>query len=307
MVPIRCINLSRMFSLGDGVRDVSLSVEVGALHSIVGPNGSGKSTLLRLLMGLLRPTGGAAFLYGRPSDDRSGRAFERVGSLVDFPAFYLELSALENLMYVARLRRRPVADVDRALRSVKLHRVRNQPVRQFSMGMKQRLGLASALLGEPQLVILDEPTSSIDPVGAEEIEEIILEYRARHGATILFTSHSLDQVERLATHVSIMIDGSVLGTVVTQDEATSSVSIELAASAEELAAILTAIGIPMSDPVPTRSGTRLRGLKLAENECRQLQAMCVAQGIRILDWRGDYPLWRRQLRERLMAPLVRGR
>jgi lantibiotic transport system ATP-binding protein len=283
---------------------VSLVVGSGELHAIVGPNGSGKSTLLRLLTGLLRPTSGRAYLFGQPSDDPRGCAFDGVGALVDFPAFYYQSSALENLRYLADLRSYTLPDVDRALHRVKLHRARNQPVREFSMGMKQRLGLAAALLGEPRLVVLDEPTSSIDPVGAEDVEELIRDYHVQHGATILFASHSLDQVERLATHVSIMMQGALLNTVDTHSASNQLRTVDFAAGIDQLTPLLHGLGLPTSHLVSTHAGTQLPSVALSDQQCLLLQGTCASAGIRIVEWRANVPEWRRTLRERLRAPFT---
>jgi ABC-type multidrug transport system ATPase subunit len=288
-----------VFSSGDGVLDVSLVVGNGELHAVVGPNGSGKSTLLRLLTGLLRPTAGRAYLFGRPADDPRGRAFEGVGSLVDFPALYYHSSALDNLRYLAHLRSYALPEVDRVLRLVGLYRARNQPVGEFSMGMKQRLGLAAALLGEPRLVVLDEPTSSIDPVGAEDVEELIRDYHVQHGATILFASHSLDQVERLATHVSIMMQGALLGTISTQSAESKRITVDFSAGIDQLAPVLRGLGLSMNQLVKTHKGTQLPNAILSDLECLSLQVACAHAGIRISEWRASVPEWRQALRQRL--------
>ncbi|WP_337172144.1 ATP-binding cassette domain-containing protein [Gemmatimonas aurantiaca] len=306
--PVVCLDLTRTFASGDGLHAFTLSIDEGALHAVVGPNGSGKSTLLRLLTGLLRPESGEARVFGERADRADGAALRHVGALVDFPAFYTSVSALENLRYIADLRGLPRSRVEMALDAVQLRRPRHQLVRDYSMGMKQRLGLAAALLGEPRLLILDEPTSSVDPTGVEDIEALLCAWRERHGTTVLFTSHSFDQVERLATHVSILASGTLLGSFGAHDGAALPTTVLLDVPADCAVEDLAAqIGIDVDCVVRTPYGLQLQGLELGPDDAGRLQAELVTRGIRILDWRRGMSAWRRALRLQMGRQAADGR
>jgi ABC-2 type transport system ATP-binding protein len=191
--------------------DLSFDVPAGGVFGLLGPNGAGKSTTLKLLMNLLRPTSGAAVLFGRPPSDIEAR--RRVGFLPEHPTFYDQLSAEELLVYFAGLfgytgadRRRRAA---RALDLVGLEADRRRPLRQYSKGMVQRVGLAQALVNDPELVILDEPMSGLDPLGRREVRELILKLRD-DGRTVLFSSHILSDAEVLCSSVGILARGRLV-------------------------------------------------------------------------------------------------
>jgi ABC-2 type transport system ATP-binding protein len=187
---------------------LTLDVPEGGVFGLLGPNGAGKSTTLKLILGLLRPTSGRAELFGGPAGDIKAR--QRLGFLPENPTFYDYLTAEEILSYFAGLfgysgadRRRRVSD---ALALVHLDADGRRPVRQFSKGMVQRLGLAQALINDPELVILDEPMSGLDPVGRHEVRDIILRLRGS-GRTVLFSSHILSDAEQLCSRVGILARG----------------------------------------------------------------------------------------------------
>ena len=295
-VPVRVLGVSRLFSGGEGIRDVTLTVGTNEVHAIVGPNGSGKSTLLRVLTGQLRAQQGIATLFGHDCASPDGSAMQRVGALVDFPAFYLQMSASENLHYAARLRGYPISEVRRSLDAVQLSRAARQQVRDFSMGMKQRLGVALALLGQPRLLILDEPTSSVDPDGVELIEDIIREFGGRNGGTVLFTSHSHDQVERLATHVSTLVGGALLSSVHAGQEANRPVSAVFGtADQRQLRDLFATSGSAVPPIKADVSGTFVSQIELTTEQALRLQQSCGGAGIRIVEWRRGFSHWHRQL------------
>jgi ABC-2 type transport system ATP-binding protein len=193
------------------LNDLSFDVPAGGVFGLLGPNGAGKSTTLKLLTNLLRPTSGTASLLGRPAGDVAARA--RVGFLPEHPMFYDHLSAEELVAYLAGLfghgrtesRQRAAAVLDR----VGIGRDRRRPIRQYSKGMVQRVGLAQALVNDPELIILDEPMSGLDPIGRREVREMILELRDE-GRTVLFSSHILSDAELLCSGVGILSSGTLV-------------------------------------------------------------------------------------------------
>ena len=293
---IACTDLTRTFGGTGGVRDLTLDVLDGQLHAIVGPNGSGKSTLLRLIAGLLMPSEGSVTIAGIDVHMKNSAALAGVGALVDFPAFYPELTAYENLRYVAMLRSFKQSQIVDALEHVRLKHAQNRRVRDFSMGMKQRLGLALALMGRPRLLILDEPTSSLDPVVTETIEELVRQYHRVHGATVLFTSHSLDQVERLATHVSLLIEGSLLASHRADEQSTVGVHVEFERTADvDPALVAEACGIAHEQLELGEHSITVRSLELSTYDAREVQRRCLESGLTFRTWKPVSSRWRHSL------------
>ncbi len=199
--------------LGRGVTAIDgldLVVDAGQVVGLAGPNGSGKTMTLKVLLGLVRPTAGRAFLFGEPA--RPGApALARVGALVDGPGFVPHLSGLDNLRLAWRLTRRPEAeaDLEGALRLASLGDAIRRPYGTYSHGMRYRLGLAQALLGRPVLLLLDEPTTGLDPAHVREVRDAIVAV-ARRGATVLLSSHLLIEVEQVCTHAAVMQQGRLV-------------------------------------------------------------------------------------------------
>ena len=192
---------------------LSIQVQAGEVFGCLGPNGAGKSTMLKLLMQLLYPTRGSATILGRPAGDLSMR--RRIGFLPENPYFYDYLTAEELLAYFARLFGYGGADVaarvNRVLDDVGLAAERRMRLRQFSKGMVQRVGLAQALLNDPEVVFLDEPMSGLDPLGRKRVRDIILGLRQR-GCTVFFSSHILSDAEALCDRVAVLVQGRLVGT-----------------------------------------------------------------------------------------------
>jgi ABC-2 type transport system ATP-binding protein len=185
---------------------VSMTVRRGEVYGFLGPNGAGKTTTLRMMLGLVRPTGGSATVLGRPVGSAEVNA--RVGALVEGPGFYPYLSGRDNLRVMARYRGLPDGVADAALRRVDLAGRGADRFKAYSLGMKQRLGVASALMGDPELVILDEPTNGLDPAGMADMRRLIVDL-ARGGQTVLLSSHLLDEVQEICHRVGV-INGGVL-------------------------------------------------------------------------------------------------
>jgi ABC-2 type transport system ATP-binding protein len=193
------------------LHDLTLRVEAGEVFGFLGPNGAGKSTTIKLLMQLIYPSAGRAQIFGRPAGDVTVR--RRLGYLAENPYYYDYLTAEEVLTYFARLLHVPAADVktrvSRTLDEVGIGSERRLRLRQFSKGMLQRVGLAQAIIHEPELVVLDEPMSGLDPVGRRQVRDLILRLRDR-GCTVFFSSHILSDAEVLCTRVGIMAQGRLV-------------------------------------------------------------------------------------------------
>lgn len=207
---IQTTQLSRAFAGKPAVRALDLQVPAGAVYAFLGPNGAGKSTTIRMLLGLITPDSGTITMFGEPLVSNRLAILRRIGSLVETPSLYPHLTATENLAIAARLRNRHQADISRALDIVGLAGVDKKPVANFSLGMKQRLGLALALLAEPELLVLDEPTNGLDPAGIHEVRQLLRSMPAEHGVTVFLSSHLLSEVEQLATHVGMLSQGTLV-------------------------------------------------------------------------------------------------
>lgn len=207
---IRTIQLTKRFRGKTAVRDVSLSVTRGSVYAFLGPNGAGKSTTIRMLLGLLRPDAGSVALFGAPLSTDRYTSLHRTGSLVENPSVYPHLTAGENLDIARRILGAPPADIDRVLAVVGLGYARGKLVKTFSLGMRQRLGLAQALIGKRELLILDEPTNGLDPAGITEMRQLIRRLPAEFGITVFLSSHLLGEVEQVATHVGILSQGQMV-------------------------------------------------------------------------------------------------
>lgn len=193
------------------VDHLDLVVPAGSVYGFIGPNGAGKSTTMKMLLGLIHPTGGTVRLLGQQMNDRNRLAIlRRTGSLIESPAGYAHLTAQENLQIVADLKQVPRKDIDRVLEIVHLREYRRRKVGQYSLGMRQRLGIAQALLGRPELLVLDEPTNGLDPAGIQEMRSLIAEMPHTCGATVLISSHLLTELEMIVDQVGIINNGQLL-------------------------------------------------------------------------------------------------
>ena len=203
--------LCKQYGPHTAVDHVELHVPQGCVYGFIGPNGAGKSTTMKMLLGLIHPTAGRVRLLGQELTEKSRLPLLRqTGSLIESPAGYLHLTAQENLEIVADLKGVPHKDIGRVLDIVHLTQDRNRRVGQYSLGMKQRLGIAMALLGSPKLLILDEPTNGLDPAGIQEMRTLIRNMPAATGATVLISSHLLGEMEQMAEQVGIIDHGHIL-------------------------------------------------------------------------------------------------
>lgn len=208
---IRTQGLSKRFGQRYAVKNLELSVPEGAVYGFIGPNGAGKSTTMKLLLGLLRPTQGRVFLFGRELTAASRLGLlRRTGSLIEQPPGYAHLTGEENLRIAADLKGLGQREIDRALETVSLTAERDKPVRAYSLGMRQRLGVAFALLGEPPLLVLDEPTNGLDPAGMREMRALLRSLPERSGTTVFISSHLLSELEQIVDHVGVIDRGAML-------------------------------------------------------------------------------------------------
>ena len=199
-------NLSKNYGNIQALKDVTFQVPEGSVFGILGPNGSGKTTLLAIVMSILKPTSGSYQLFNETPTDAHRT---KIGTLLETPNFYHYLSGARNLLIAAAIKNVDTADIDRVLDIVNLSHRKNSPFSSYSLGMKQRLAIGAALLGNPDVLVFDEPTNGLDPVGIAEIRTLIKKL-SHEGKTIIMASHLLDEVEKVCTHVAILKQGKLL-------------------------------------------------------------------------------------------------
>lgn len=205
-------NLDKKFGAIHAVNDLSFDIKKGNVYGILGPNGSGKSTTLGIILNVVNKTSGSFSWFD--GNLTTHQALKKVGAIIERPNFYPYMTAIQNLKLVCKIKEIPFAKIEEKLKTVNLYERRNSKFSTFSLGMKQRLAIASALLNDPEILILDEPTNGLDPQGIHEIRVIIKEI-AQNGTTILLASHLLDEVEKVCSHVVVIREGIKLysGTV----------------------------------------------------------------------------------------------
>jgi len=199
-------NITKHYKTVTALNNVSFSVPEGSVFGILGPNGSGKTTLLGIILDILKPSSGSFTLLGKHAD---AEIRKQVGTLLETPNFYHYLSAERNLRIAAHIKGKGFNEIDNVLQKVNLYQRKQSKFNTYSLGMKQRLAIASCLLGDPQVLIFDEPTNGLDPVGIAEIRELIKRL-SNEGKTIIMASHLLDEVEKVCTHVAIIKNGNLL-------------------------------------------------------------------------------------------------
>lgn len=208
---IQTHDLCKQYGNALRVSHLDLHVPEGSIYGFLGPNGAGKSTTLKMILGLVRPTAGSIRVLGKDMDSSNRLSVLRqVGSLIESPSYYGHLTGEENLRIVQTLRGIPEKNIREVLQIVRLDGQREKKVAHYSLGMKQRLGLAAALLGYPKLLILDEPTNGLDPAGIQEMRELICDLPGRFGMTVVVSSHLLSEIDQMANHVAIIREGELV-------------------------------------------------------------------------------------------------
>lgn len=202
--------LTRRFGSQLAVDDLNLLVPEAGVYGFLGPNGAGKTTAIRMLLGLIRPNAGEVRLFGQSLNGNHLSVMRRVGALVEAPSLYPHLTGRENLEVTRRLLGADRNLIELALATVKLTKDADRRVREYSLGMRQRIGLALALLNKPELLILDEPTNGLDPAGIHEMRDLIRRLPEEFGVTVFLSSHLLGEVEQIATHIGIINEGHLL-------------------------------------------------------------------------------------------------
>ncbi|MFF2483578.1 ABC transporter ATP-binding protein [Paenibacillus sp. NPDC058071] len=208
---VETIGLTKSYGSQLGVNQLSLHVPKGKIYGLLGRNGAGKTTAMRMMLNLVRPTSGSIKLFGADYRERPDKIYRKIGSLIETPGFYNNLTGRENLHIIARLRGQHRKDsIARALEAVGLDKEQDKIFAHYSMGMKQRLGMAAAMMHEPELLILDEPINGLDPIGIHEMRKLFLTLCKEKGVTILLSSHVLDEIEQLADIIGVMHEGRLL-------------------------------------------------------------------------------------------------
>lgn len=204
-------NLTKEFKHFCAVKNLNIHIKKGDIYGFLGQNGAGKTTTIRMIMGLIKPTSGEIELFSEKASNKNREVLERIGSIIEYPGFYPNLTAGENLEIHRRMMGVQGKDcIDETLKAVGISDVRNKKVKEFSLGMKQRLGIARALLHHPEFLILDEPTNGLDPIGIKEIRELIIDLCKKQGITFLISSHILSEVQQMANKIGIIHKGELL-------------------------------------------------------------------------------------------------
>lgn len=204
-------HLTKIIDGKELVKNVNIHVRKGEIYGFLGPNGAGKTTVLKMVMNLWKPTEGTVELFGRPLTPKSYEVFRRMGSIIEFPVFYEHLSGRENLrLHCEYMGYYQAGSVENALEMLELTEAADKPVRTYSLGMKQRLGIARAVLAGPELLVLDEPTNGLDPAGMKHLRDLLRMLCAEYGITMILSSHILSEVESIADTIGIINHGNMV-------------------------------------------------------------------------------------------------
>ena len=212
---IKISGLTKLYKNKRGIRDISLTVKTGEILGLLGPNGSGKTTIMQAMLSLIREDSGRIEVDGKDLHENFESIIAKTGALIESPAIYKDLTAYQNLRLAAR-RPEDIEDIDRVLNIVHLERYKNDKAGRFSLGMKQRLGLAAALMGDPEIVILDEPVNGLDIEGVVEIREYIKTMNEKYNTTFVISSHIASEIEKLSTTTAVIYDGELVSIDSTQ-------------------------------------------------------------------------------------------
>lgn len=203
-------NLSKSYDKNLVLKNINLEIEEGSIFGLIGPNGAGKSTLMKSILGLVKKDSGSISLYGKEINAKNQKETNKnLGSLIENPSFYDHLTAYDNLDLICDMKNIKKDNIDKVLKDVGLFTSKNKKARDFSLGMKQRLGIAIALIGNPKFLILDEPINGLDPYGIEEMRDLFKNIVKNSNTSILISSHILDEIEKISTHIGILKNGSL--------------------------------------------------------------------------------------------------
>ncbi|MDU5418290.1 ATP-binding cassette domain-containing protein [Peptoniphilus harei] len=203
-------NLNTSYGQNLVLKDINLEIKEGSIFGLIGPNGAGKSTLMKSILGLVEKDSGKITLYGKEVNEKNQKETNKnLGSLIEAPSFYDHLTAYDNLDLICDMKNINKDKIDKTLRDVGLIKSKDKKVREFSLGMKQRMGIAIALIGNPKFLILDEPINGLDPYGIEEMRDLFKSIVKNSNTSILISSHILDEIEKISTHIGILKNGSL--------------------------------------------------------------------------------------------------
>jgi ABC-type multidrug transport system ATPase subunit len=273
--------LTKRFGRRTAVNHLTMCVEWGDIYGFLGPNGAGKSTTLRMLLGLVKPTSGVIKFPVRESSWKYLHPRSRIGAIVETPAFYENFSGRRNLQLLASLSGGvPSKRVEEVLEIVELRDRARDPVREYSYGMRQRLGIAQALLPTPELIILDEPTNGLDPQGIQQTRQLIRRLRDEFKLTVLLSSHLLSEVEQLCNRVGVIHEGCLIyeGEAETLVASTSRFKVRV----DDLSAAADILGRE-SDITVSRNGTAFLRIETDEERIPGVNALLVAHGIKVYE------------------------
>lgn len=222
-------DLTKQYGSQKSVNSLNLKVEKGDIYGFLGPNGAGKTTTIRMILGLIRPTNGEVFIDGVSVQKDFTKAITGISGIVETPKFYENLSGYDNLKILKNFRPDiPVSRIDEVLKLVDLEEAKKKKFKTYSLGMKQRLGLAATLLNKPKIIILDEPTNGLDPQGVVEIRETIVRLAKMQELTVLISSHILHEIEIMCNKVAIIVNGNLVIEGNTHELLTSDTDVEIA-------------------------------------------------------------------------------
>ncbi|MCE4958058.1 ABC transporter ATP-binding protein [Macrococcoides caseolyticum] len=210
MYVVNTKNLTKKFNKHVAVKDLNICIPKGTICGFLGPNGSGKTTTIRMILGLAKPTSGEINIFNSPINENKEKILNRVGALVDSPSYYEHLSGYENLKIMQLIHNVDEIRIKQVLEIVELTDAGSKRVKDYSLGMKQRLGIAIALIHNPELIILDEPTNGLDPSGIKKIRNLLIELSEKLGISIIVSSHNLFEIEQMCSYVCLIDEGRLL-------------------------------------------------------------------------------------------------
>lgn len=215
---IKTNNLTKVFNQSEVVKDVNISIRKGEIYGLLGPNGSGKTTIMKMITTLIKPTCGEIEVFNEVLHNKSYEILKRIGAIIEYPVFYEHLTARESLeIHCEYMGYHDKKEIDKALELVNLKGINNKKVKEFSLGMKQRLGIARALVTKPEILILDEPINGLDPEGIREIRNLLKLLSKEYEMTILISSHILAEIEQIADTIGVISGGRLIEEVSMKD------------------------------------------------------------------------------------------
>lgn len=265
-------NLTKSYDNVAVIKSININIVEGTIHALLGKNGAGKTTILKSILGLIKPTSGSIFILGENQLTEKGRnVLKQVGCMIETPGFYPNLTGTENLSIFAKLRELDKQAVQEALTIVNLPYADSKKFKEYSLGMKQRLAIANAIMHDPDILILDEPTNGLDPSGVIEIRELCKEMK-RQGKTLLISSHILSEVEQVADEVSIIDEGELVKYInLKKMNENSQVTIHIFTSNfDKVESVLLEAGVSQHNMINTAKGVRLLSKDMDISEVNKL-------------------------------------